>query len=744
MHSQVVVILIKLFLQVIQIQALYPITLGAFKIKSNGSHHRKEHDIMKYIKRISVLLLAAFCMVAGMQVVQADEDTRVTFTNEENKTPDLFITKHVESADDRYEVPKDVAFKFVLKLNGKLANKEQYRVFNESGDEVFNHSDGVISSNTTNKIPFMTDRNGNFTLYGGYTAKFEYVGNGASYEISELPQENFQQVSPAAGTSAVGTIKPDGARVEFVNLYVPYVEKKTTDLVVTKHIAYPQGYVYDEETSFNFTLKLEGKPYANEIYTIKNSDTGEELKEARTDANGKFSLQGGQSATFKEVKADVDYEVVEEKADGWRVLGDVKQSGATQAPVTAIQYTNAIASFGVNKTMSDKSASDKDFKFLLSDHTKKAWSNAEYYLYNSVSGKRVDSVVHKTDANGYFTLKANQTAIFLGIAPGTMYNVQEIAEAGYIQKTPISSGGYENKVVGDNVEIVPFVNEPMKEEGTLSVTKLIENTTGEIPMDDIKFTFVLSRKNGETYEVVQNANYIIPMGDAESTYKTNAAGEFQLKGNQTAIFKELKQGETYKVEEKQINVEYKISLKEQEGQLDKNISFTFTNVYTPKEIEVYLKKANRDKEALDGAEFCLYSDAKMTNEIARYVSGSEEKLLIDNLRAGTYYLKETKSPNGYKLLEDSIKIVITREEGTGKLFVKINGKDITQAGKDDQIYGTTTVVGEKDEVHILVYNDKNFRIPITGGNGIALFIGIAVIGCAGVLLVLKKKVKSEH
>ena len=87
---------------------------------------------MKYIKRISVLLLAAFCMVAGTQAIQAEETTRVTFTNEENKTPDLFITKHVESADDRYEVPKDVAFKFVLKLNEKLANKEQYRVFNEN------------------------------------------------------------------------------------------------------------------------------------------------------------------------------------------------------------------------------------------------------------------------------------------------------------------------------------------------------------------------------------------------------------------------------------------------------------------------------------------------------------------------------------------------------------------------------------------------------------------------------------
>ena len=44
---------------------------------------------MKYIKRISVLLLAAFFMVAGTQAIQAEETTRMTFTNEENKTPDL-------------------------------------------------------------------------------------------------------------------------------------------------------------------------------------------------------------------------------------------------------------------------------------------------------------------------------------------------------------------------------------------------------------------------------------------------------------------------------------------------------------------------------------------------------------------------------------------------------------------------------------------------------------------------------
>ena len=118
--------------------------------------------------------------------------------------------------------------------------------------------------------------------------------------------------------------------------------------------------------------------------------------------------------------------------------------------------------------------------------------------------------------------------------------------------------------------------------------------------------------------------------------------------------------------------------------------------------------------------------------------------MLENVRAGTYYLKETQSPKGYRLLEGVIKIEITREEGTGKLMVKINEKEYGQSEGNEQIQIETKKVGENDELHMVVYNDKNFWIPITGGTGIYVLIGIAMIGCIGALVALRKKVKMEH
>ena len=105
--------------------------------------------------------------------------------------------------------------------------------------------------------------------------------------------------------------------------------------------------------------------------------------------------------------------------------------------------------------------------------------------------------------------------------------MSQTAQAGYIQKVPENAQGYENKIVADTVEVLPFENTPV-EGGALSVTKVVENATQEAAHAEAEFTFILSRKagQGETYEPVEGAVYHIALGSGTATYETGPEGEF--------------------------------------------------------------------------------------------------------------------------------------------------------------------------------------------------------------------------
>jgi hypothetical protein len=264
--------------------------------------------------------------------------------------------------------------------------------------------------------------------------------------------------------------------------------------------------------------------------------------------------------------------------------------------------------------MEDGSKPDTDFVFELSDADGNLWQGASYYLYTT-AGKRVDETVYTTDAQGRFTLKPGQAAMFVGIPADTVYSVRELAQSGYTQVVPVSSFGYQNKTVIDAVEVLPFVNKKVETYG-LSVTKLVESDEGKTVTVQDTFTFVLSRKTAEaesqeeaageivdentaagdgaaadteSYEPVANAVYSIDSGTSHRTYRTDENGTFTIKANETARFSSLPSG-TYRVEE--INLSQKYTLKEytlksggtetesNEGVLSGgNLDFTFINEY---------------------------------------------------------------------------------------------------------------------------------------------------------------------
>ena len=115
-------------------------------------------------------------------------------------------------------------------------------------------------------------------------------------------------------------------------------------------------------------------------------------------------------------------------------------------------------------------------------------------------------------------------------------------------------------------------------------------------------------------------------------------------------------------------------------------------------------------------------------------TNDEGKFIIEGLNNTTYYLHETKAPDGYNNLAGPIEIKVTSTQNTNnptKLDYSIEGSD------PDVIAGYQT---------IKVLNTTGTTLPETGGMGTTLLYvagGILLIGSA-VLLVTKKRMGHEN
>ena len=225
------------------------------------------------------------------------------------------------------------------------------------------------------------------------------------------------------------------------------------------------------------------------------------------------------------------------------------------------------------------------------------------------------------------------------------------------------------------------------------------------------------------------------------TYKTDKNGNiavFYLSRQKTYYLQETKAPDSYKLNDTKyyfyVDEKGAFSVSDMNGTVGDgtfNVPFHGTMTITVKnEIDICnlrIIKKNDNSKVLENAEFSLYSDKECTKEIEKGKTDKNGQLNFDRISVGDFYLKETKAPDGYRLLKDPIKISLKNVNGKFTFFV--NDKEIKEDDKNNSLTlenglytGNLTVINSRGS--ILPATGSPMTIVLTGAGILCLLISI--------------------
>ena len=511
----------------------------------------------------------------------------------------------------------------------------------------------------------------------------------------------------------------------------------------------PNGYTassrYEQEFTLDgyidrsvFTAEIEGKEV-----NVKLSSTLADNHYIKYEVDGvpdsvteiKFptwSINGGQD--------DIDWVHLAKESDGvWRANKQMPESGQYVIHIyynTAVQQN--IYSHAVN--------------FWPSDTTINVVNNR---IMGKISVDKLDYHAGEKLANATFNVTARNN---IRTPQGTViYRQGEVVgnlttdENGYGELDNLNLGEYTLKesVVPDGFR---------SDDSTYDFTITADKTDSKLHMGlDVTWeinnypTFInvykVDKDSGKKLENAEFDLYNVTDKKKVGTYKTDKNGNiavFYLSKQKTYYLQETKAPDSYKLNDTRyyfyIDEKGAFSVSDMNGTVEDgtfNVPFHGTMTITVKnEIDICnlrITKKNDNSKVLENAEFSLYSDKECTKEIEKGKTDKNGQLNFDRISVGDFYLKETKAPAGYRLLEDPIKISLKNVNGKFTFFV--NDKEI----KEDDKNNSLTLENGLYTGNLTVINSRGSILPATGSPMTIVLTGAGIL-C---LLILIKRGKNN-
>ena len=445
-----------------------------------------------------------------------------------------------------------------------------------------------------------------------------------------------------------------------------------------------------------------------------------------------WSINGGQD--------DIDWVHLAKESDGvWRANKQMPESGQYVIHIyynTAVQQN--IYSHAVN--------------FWPSDTTINVVNNR---IMGKISVDKLDYHAGEKLANATFDVTARND---IRTPQGTViYRQGEVV--GNLTTDENGYGELDNLNLGEYTLKESMVPDGFRDDGsTYDFTITNDKTDSKLHMGlDVTWeinnypTFInvykVDKDSGKKLENAEFDLYNVTDKKKVGTYKTDKNGNiavFYLSRQKTYYLQETKAPDSYKLNDTRyyfyVDEKGAFSVSDLNGTVEDgtfNVPFHGTMTITVKnEIDICnlrITKKNDNSKVLENAEFSLYSDKECTKEIEKGKTDKNGQLNFDRISVGDFYLKETKAPAGYRLLEDPIKISLKNVNGKFTFFV--NDKEI----KEDDKNNSLTLENGLYTGNLTVINSRGSILPATGSPMTIVLTGAGIL-C---LLILIKRGKNN-